>query len=147
VRACQELPGQRLFQYVEGDAVKPVTSTDVNDYLRAVTGGPFTAKDYRTWAATLAAALLLCACERPSSARACKKAINEVLALVAARLGHTVAICRKSYVHPQLFEDFTSGKLRTLATKIARHSHGEDIEIDALRAIEPAVARYLKAKR
>ena len=147
VRRCQELPGQRLFQYVDGDAVRPVTSTDVNEYLREATGGPFTAKDYRTWAATLATALLLCAREHPDTARASKRAINEVLAIVAERLGHTIAICRKSYVHPQLFEDFTSGKLRALAGKIVRHTKAGAIDVDALRAIAPAVARYLRANQ
>jgi DNA topoisomerase-1 len=141
VRSCRELPGQRLFQYVDGDDVKPVTSTDVNDYLREVSGAPFTAKDYRTWAATLSAALLLCQREHPSSERACKRAINEVLAIVAEQLGHTVAICRKSYVHPQLFADFRNGTLPRLA-----HAKRDVIEVDALRAIEPAVARYLRSR-
>ncbi|HEU0034124.1 MAG TPA: DNA topoisomerase IB, partial [Kofleriaceae bacterium] len=94
VRSCRDLPGQRLFQYVDGDDIKPITSTDVNEYLREVTGGPFTAKDYRTWAATLGAALLLCTLEHPTSARECKRCINSVLETVAARLGHTVAVCR-----------------------------------------------------
>jgi DNA topoisomerase-1 len=141
VRRCRELPGQRLFQYVDGDDVKPVMSTDVNDYLREVSGAPFTAKDYRTWAATLSAALLLCQREHPSSERACKRAINEVLAIVAEQLGHTVAICRKSYVHPQLFADFRNGTLPKLG-KAKR----DVIDVDALRAIEPAVARYLRSR-
>jgi DNA topoisomerase-1 len=141
VRRCRELPGQRLFQYVDGDDVKPVMSTDVNDYLREVSGAPFTAKDYRTWAATLSAALLLCQREHPSSERACKRAINEVLAIVAEQLGHTVAICRKSYVHPQLFADFRTGTLPKLG-KAKR----DVIDVDALRAIEPAVARYLRSR-
>ena len=142
VRRCQELPGQRLFQYVDGEAIRPVTSTDVNEYVREATGGPFTAKDYRTWAATLGAALLLCQIERPT-----KRSINEVLATVAERLGHTVAICRKSYVHPRLFDDFLAGDLASLARAVRRKTKAGNraIDVGALLAIEPIVARYLAA--
>ncbi|MGE0548687.1 MAG: DNA topoisomerase IB [Kofleriaceae bacterium] len=146
VRACQDLPGQRLFQYVDGDATRPITSTDVNDYVREVTGGPFTAKDYRTWAATLGACLLLCGREHPGSERGCKRCINDVLAIVAEQLGHTVAVCRKSYIHPQLFEDFTANKLTLLAKQVRRRCNVENgtIDVEALYAIEPIVARYLR---
>lgn len=149
VRRCQELPGQRLFQYLDGDAIRPISSTDVNEYLREVTGGPYTAKDYRTWAATLGACLLLCALEHPGSARGCKSCINGVLEKVAQRLGHTVAVCRKSYVHPRLFDDFTQNKLGELARAVRRKTKSgngvvrERLDVDALLAIEPVVARYL----
>ena len=146
VRRCRDLPGQRLFQYVDGDAIKPITSADVNDYLREATGGPFTAKDYRTWAATLGAAMLLCAVDHPDSERACKGCIKSVLEQVAAKLGHTVAVCRKSYVHPRILDDFASGRLaRTLGPQLARRlkrSTGE-IDVDSLRAIEAVVAHYV----
>ena len=152
VRQCHDLPGKRLFEYVDAEGnVKPVTSMDVNDYLREVSDGPFTAKDYRTWAATMAAALLLCVAEHPGSERACKRCINEALVKVAAQLGHTVAICRSSYVHPRLLEDFTENRLaRTLAPAVRRRARSRSLGVEALRAIEPAVARYLasaKAKR
>jgi DNA topoisomerase-1 len=152
VRQCHDLPGKRLFEYVDEDgSVKVVTSQDVNDYLREVSGGPFTAKDYRTWAATMAAALLLCALEHPGSARKCKQCITGVLRQVADRLGHTPAICRASYVHPRLFEDFEANRLaRTLAAAVRRrvaHHEGEPLAVEALRAVEPAVARYLAAAR
>jgi DNA topoisomerase-1 len=160
VRRCRDLPGQRLFQYVDGGAIRPITSSDVNDYIREVTGGPFTAKDYRTWAATLGAALLLCALERPERARACKQCIQQVLCAVAARLGHTPAICRKSYIHPRIIDDFVGDRLvPALARQIRRRLHGaagtlgtasfetfgdcERFDVGALRAIEPVVARYL----
>jgi DNA topoisomerase-1 len=140
VRRCQELPGQRLFQYVDGDAVRPVTSTDVNEYFREATGGPFTAKDYRTWAATLGACLLLCTQETPN--------VKQVLSHVAEQLGHTVAVCRASYVHPGVLEDFASGSLEPLARQIRRRTKAGNaaIEIDALLAIEPLVARYLTSR-
>src|ERR1043166_1514294 len=87
VRRCRELPGQRLFQYVDGDAVHPITSTDVNDYLREITGGPFSAKDYRTWAATMTATLLLCAQDRPPTQRECKRCINRAIRSEERRVG------------------------------------------------------------
>ena len=153
VRECHDLPGKRLFEYIdENGDVRPVSSGDVNAYLREVSGGGFSAKDYRTWAATLGAALLLCAAEHPGNARGCKRVIKSVLELVADRLGHTVTICRTSYVHPRLLEDFTENRLaRTLARQIARRVPAPDseapISIQALRAIEPIVARYLDPKR
>ena len=150
VRRIRDLPGQRLFQYVAGDGrVRPVTSEDVNAYLHEVSGGPFTAKDYRTWAATCAAALLLCELEPPRAARACRSCVKRVLEQVASRLGHTVAICRSSYVHPRLVEDFTAHRLarelRAEVTRRLRRAHLRDgaISVAALRAVEPAVARYL----
>src|SRR5439155_16314230 len=76
VRRCRDLPGQRLFQYIDdAGRARAVTSSDVNDYLRDASGGPFTAKDYRTWAATMAAALLLAPLEPPATERACKRCI------------------------------------------------------------------------
>ena len=160
VRRCRDLPGQRLFQYVDVDAIRPITSSDVNEYIREVTGGPFTAKDYRTWAATLGAALLLCALERPQTERACKRCVQQVLCAVASRLGHTPAICRKSYIHPRVIEDFTGDRLAPAIARQIRCRLGgaagelglqsleqfascERLGVDVLRAIEPVVARYL----
>jgi DNA topoisomerase-1 len=154
VRQCHDLPGRRLFEYIDDDGnVRPVTSQDVNDYLREVSSGDFTAKDYRTWAATMAAALLLCALEHPGRERACKRCVNQVLDKVARQLGHTPAICRKSYIHPQLIEDFMSNRLaKTLSRQLRRplravHEHDDVIDVSVLRAVEPAVARYLDARR
>jgi DNA topoisomerase-1 len=154
VRRCRDLPGQRLFQYVDGDAIRPITSTDVNAYIREVTGGPFTAKDYRTWAATLGAALLLGAIDRPEAARACKRCVQEVLAAVAERLGHTPAICRKSYIHPRLLDEFTADRLDPALARAIRRRLGPRItpcaaaiDVRVLRAIEPLVARYLDTAR
>ncbi|HEU0032518.1 MAG TPA: hypothetical protein VFQ53_17925, partial [Kofleriaceae bacterium] len=108
----------------------------------------------RTWAATLGAALLLCSLEHPGNVRGCKRCINEVLKSVAERLGHTPAVCRSSYVHPRVLEDFTSGRLGTqLARQIKRRVRRditvcpEAIDVDVLRAIEPVIARYLDETR
>ena len=153
IRQCHDLPGKRLFEYIdESGDVRPVSSADVNDYIREASGGGFTAKDYRTWAATLGAALLLCAVEHPGNVRGCKRCIKQVLEQVADRLGHTVTICRTSYVHPQLLEDFTENRLahslaRQIPRRVRRPDPSEPITIDALRAIEPVVARYLDPRK
>jgi DNA topoisomerase-1 len=146
VRRCRDLPGQRLFQYTDGDQVHPISSTDVNDYLREATGGPFTAKDYRTWAATLGATWLLCAQATPASQRDCKRCIARVIDTVAQQLGHTPAVCRASYIHPQVIDDFTANKLAQLARRLGKsrlRATTRPMAVETLRAIEPAVARYL----
>jgi DNA topoisomerase-1 len=144
VRRCRDLPGQRLFQYVDGDDVRPITSTDVNEYMQTWTRGPFTAKDYRTWAATLGAALLLCAQDRPETKRACVRCVRQVVDTVATQLGHTAAVCRSSYIHPRVIDDFIADRLGALARRLARrHTAAGPFAVETLRAIEPAVARYL----
>jgi len=99
-KRCQELPGQMLFQYVNGDGdPKPVTSTDVNDYIREASGGDFTAKHFRTWSASVIALEQLL--KKAEDARISVKTVVEP---VAEALGNTPAISRKSYVHPKLLD-------------------------------------------
>jgi DNA topoisomerase-1 len=110
VRECQDLPGQTLFQYLdEGGAVRSVTSSDVNAYLRDICGAGFTAKDFRTWAGTLAAARELDGCPPPVSATAGNRTIVEAIDRVADTLGNTRAVCRKCYIHPVVLDAFRSG--------------------------------------
>jgi DNA topoisomerase IB len=98
----------------------------------------------------MAAALLLSSLEHPGSERACKRCIKQVLDTVAERLGHTAAICKSSYIHPRLLEDFTADRMaRTLAPLVRRRLRKRPrdvIAVESLRAIEPAVARYLATK-
>lgn len=131
IKRCQELPGQELFQYVdEAGEPHPVTSSDVNDYLREITGENFTAKDFRTWSATLFAAEALAAEEVAASAAAAQRIVARVIRAVAGQLGNTASICRKSYVHPGVVEDYLS--------RIGRNGHvGEslrDSRVTRLRA-------------
>jgi DNA topoisomerase-1 len=99
-RRCQELPGQLLFQYVNGDGEpKPITSTDVNDYIREATGGDFTAKHFRTWSASVIAFE-----QMEKKAEDSRISVKTVVEPVAEALGNTPAISRKSYVHPALLE-------------------------------------------
>ena len=100
IKRCDELPGQMLFQYVNGDGVPaPVTSGDVNDYIRDATGGDFTAKHFRTWGASAIAVEQML--RKADDARI---SVATVVEPVAEALGNTPAISRKAYVHPRLLE-------------------------------------------
>ncbi|MEO7277857.1 MAG: DNA topoisomerase IB [Sphingomicrobium sp.] len=99
-KRCQELPGQMLFQYINGDGEpRPITSGDVNDYIKSATGGDFTAKHFRTWGASAIAIEQLL-----SKADDLRISVKTVIEPVAEALGNTPAISRKSYVHPGLLE-------------------------------------------
>lgn len=136
VRTCQELPGQHLFEYVgdQGEAQK-ISSSDVNSYLREISGRDITAKDFRTWTATVEAAMafhdLVQREIEPS-----KAVVKSVLTQVAAKLGNTVAICRKCYVHPGVVEAFSTGRL---SLGHVRKSHAKIV----LSSYERAVLSFL----
>lgn len=115
VRSCRDIPGQVLFQWVDADGERRrIDSEDVNEYLREAGGGPFTAKDYRTWFATLEALRCLQTAGTPS-ARQAKRRVNEIVARIAHRLGNTPTVCRNCYVHPRVIEAFLDGRLNSLA--------------------------------
>jgi DNA topoisomerase I len=110
VKQCQELPGQTLFQYRDDRRkVRSVSSADVNRYLQEISGGLFTAKDFRTWAGTLAAAEALDGAQPVKSATARARAIVKAVDCVAARLGNTRAVCRKCYIHPAVLDAYHAG--------------------------------------
>jgi DNA topoisomerase I len=112
VKRCRELPGYELFQYVDRDGERhSVDSDDVNAYLKETTGADFTAKDFRTWAGTVLAALALREFEAFDSEAAAKRNITCAIEQVAGRLGNTVSICRKCYVHPEVFDAYLDGTL------------------------------------
>lgn len=112
VRRCQALPGQALFQYIDDDgAPHGLGSADVNEYLREASGGDFTAKDFRTWHASALALDHLLDCEAPTSKTHAKTQVKRVICEVAASLGHTPTVCRKSYVHSAVVDGYTAGEL------------------------------------
>ncbi|RWR08287.1 DNA topoisomerase IB [Sinirhodobacter populi] len=112
VRAIQELPGQRLFQYLDEDGGRhDIRSQDVNDYIRAAAGPDFTSKHFRTWGATVAAALALGATDLPGPKREQARALNAVLDDVAGMLRNTRAVCRSGYVHPAVIDAWAQGRL------------------------------------
>ena len=112
VRRCQELPGQELFQYVDDDgAVRDVTSTDVNGYLRAISGDEFTAKDFRTWAGTVLAYRALLSLDPAPDDRTRRREVVRAMEQTAEGLGNTPTVARSSYVHPAVIEAYLDGRL------------------------------------
>ena len=112
VKACQDIPGQHLFQYLdENGKHRPVTSSDVNLYLREITGREVTAKDFRTWSGTVLAAMALGELETFDSDAKAKKNVRAAIEKVAGRLGNTPTICRKCYIHPEILTCYLEGEL------------------------------------
>ncbi|MGO4409746.1 MULTISPECIES: DNA topoisomerase IB [unclassified Brevundimonas] len=112
VRALRDLPGQHLFKYRDDQGrLYPVTSDDVNAYIRAAMGAEFSAKDFRTWAGTASAARTLREIQPPSSPGDAKKKITICVKTVSGLLGNTPTVCRSAYVHPLVFERFRRGDL------------------------------------
>jgi len=141
VRRCQAMPGQELFQY-EDDSGQThcLGSADVNDYLREITGAEFSAKDFRTWHASVHALQLFCSAA--DAGPVSKRTVNEVLEEVAQRLGNTVAVCRKSYVHPGLLEKAADSGLTHLREAGCKRAHGRVVSearlLVFLEDIQPA---------
>ena len=140
MRRCQQLPGQMLFQYRdEDDAIQPVDSGLVNDYLRDAMGGDFTAKDFRTWGGTVLAVRLLAghAVARKEDGQPAAQAIvtvrNAVIAEVAQLLGNTPAICRKSYIDPVVFECWEGGSLQRATAQARGQRQWEQAALRLLR--------------
>jgi DNA topoisomerase-1 len=120
VRGCQELPGHELFQYVGDDGeVHDIKSDDVNDYLREITGQDLTAKDFRTWSGTVLAACELSARSAAAKVREAKRNVGEAIRHVAERLGNSVAVCRKCYIHPAVLDTYLAGKLSSLRLTVS----------------------------
>jgi DNA topoisomerase I len=112
IRACQELPGQELLQYIDEQGnCQDVTSSDVNEYLKAITGKDITAKDFRTWAGTVLAAMTLSELQSFDNAAQAKRNLRSAIEKVSARLGNTPTICRKCYIHPEVLNSYMDGNL------------------------------------
>ncbi len=123
IRMLQELPGQHLFQYAdENGLTHPIRSQDVNAYIREATSCNFSSRQFRIWGATRMAATALSAIEPAEAARERARQINEVIDSVAAKLVNTRAVCRSSYIHPRVFEDFDSGRLAEITKMRVRKS-------------------------
>lgn len=139
IKSCEELPGQNLFQYVDSAGERrTVSSDDVNAYLREASGEDYTAKDFRTWAGTVLAACALRDAAGFESETEAKRKVVAAIDSVARKLGHTRAVCRKSYVHPAVLDTYMEGGLETaLAVTIAKTP-------SRLRADEAAVLALLR---
>lgn len=139
VKRCRDIPGQRLFQYLDGSGrYQAVSSSDVNDYLKRATGIEVTAKTFRTWTATLLAARELRALPLAASPARAKRQVNAVLAVVADHLGNTPTICRKSYVDPRVIDAYVRGKLSRCAARVARRASLTTEECELVALLESA---------
>jgi DNA topoisomerase I len=145
VKACQDLPGQDLFQYIDENGEQlSITSADVNAYLKEITGREITAKDFRTWAGTVLAALALSEFEEFDNQAKAKKNIREAIEKVASRLGNTPSICRKCYVHPEVFACYLDGGLLLDVKQRIETQLREDLS--SLKPEEAAVLSLLQER-
>jgi DNA topoisomerase-1 len=130
VRKCEELPGQHLFEYVDDcGTLRAIGSHDVNEYIRRASRGAFSAKDFRTLAGTVLAARALRAAKPGTTKAERKQRVRAALEYVSARLGNTVAVCRKCYVHPAVLEAYERSELG------AEHSEARHEEDAVLRLV------------
>ncbi|MDV6330282.1 DNA topoisomerase IB [Asticcacaulis sp. 201] len=145
VKACADIPGQELFKYVdENGAVRDVTSGDVNDYLKSVTGEVFTAKDFRTWTGTVLAAIALQEYASYDSAAQAKKNVVAAIEHVSKKLGNTPTVCRKSYIHPQIIDAYMDGSL--IAQISGEIDHSLQAQYEQLTPEEILVLAFLKQR-
>jgi DNA topoisomerase-1 len=145
VKACQDLPGQHLFQYLNEEGEQQfVTSADVNAYLKEITGRDITAKDFRTWAGTVLAAMALREFETFDSEAKAKKNVRAAIERVASQLGNTPTICRKCYIHPEVLSCYLEGGL-LLEIKDEVESELRE-ELASLKPEEAAVLTLLEAR-
>ena len=143
VLKLQDLPGQELFQYVdENDEVCAVTSQDVNDYLREMTGEDFTAKDFRTWAGTVLAAIALNAVGAFETKKQAQANVKDAIGAVSKILRNTPAICRKCYIHPAVLETYLSGEpIEGLKRTIEKVLTRGDVEAAILKFLKTRLAK------
>jgi DNA topoisomerase I len=145
IRACQDLPGQELFQYLDAnDQSRDVTSSDVNAYLKEISGQDITAKDFRTWHGTVLAAIALQEFEKFDNQAGAKKNIKAAIQRVSARLGNTPTICRKCYIHPEILTSYVEGSLLLEIKQKVEAELREDLA--ALKPEEAAVLGLLQAR-
>ena len=145
IQKLQDLPGQDLFQYVDDDGeIRSVTSQDVNEYLREITGDDFSAKDFRTWAGTVLAALALQAVGSFTTKKEAKANVKNAIAAVAEMLRNTPAICRKCYIHPAVLESYLKNEaiegIDSRATEVLENGNVD------LRAGEKAILKFLQKR-
>jgi len=151
VGRCQELPGQRLLQYEDEDgSTGEVDSSDVNAYLQEISGEPFTAKDFRTWAGTVLACMALQEFEAFDSDTQAKQNVVDAVKRVAERLGNTPAVCRSSYIHPVILDSYLDGSmLESLRQRAADElaDSGHELRPEEAAALGLLQARLAREQR
>lgn len=142
VKKCRDLPGQELFQFVDSEGqLHTIQSDDVNEYLRAITGQSFTAKDFRTWSGTVATTCALLDLGEYENKTQAKKNVVQAIEKAAEHLGNTPAICRKSYVHPEIIDAYLEGSL--LQAIETRDEGAVEEALHSLRPDEISVLAFL----
>jgi DNA topoisomerase-1 len=145
VQRCRDVPGEELFQYLDDDGTRQtISSEDVNEYLREISGQDFTAKDFRTWAGTMLAVRALRELGPVTTVREAKSAIIKAVDQVAEQLNNTRSVCRKYYIHPSVLETYLAGTMLSglgNGTRLAAAASGS-----ALNAEEKALVRLLSGK-
>jgi DNA topoisomerase I len=145
IKKLADLPGQELFQYVDDEGeVRNVSSQDVNDYLKQISGDEFTAKDFRTWAGTVMAAIALNEVGAFENKSQAKRNVRDAVHAVAKILGNTPAVCRKCYVHPIVLQTYLSGAAIEGLKKRTEETLAESLE--DLNSAEAAVLAFLQEK-
>lgn len=145
IRSSRDLPGQELFQYVDEDGeTHSIDSSDVNDYLRTITGEDYTAKDFRTWSGTVLAAMALQEFEKFDSETQAKKNIVRAIESVAEKLGNTPSVCRKCYVHPAVLDAYLEGSVLEALRERTEQQLTEDLH--TLQPEEAAVLAMLQQR-
>lgn len=146
IRQCKEIPGSDLFEYLDEEGhPQGVESGDVNDYLREISGGEFTAKDFRTWGGTCLAAGYLHRSCLEKSPRGAKKVLLDVVKEVALKLGNKPATCRKYYIHPSVLDSFSEGTLKEMVGQVQGASSHVHYERLVLRILQPPKRTRKKA--
>jgi DNA topoisomerase-1 len=145
VQRCQDLPGQELFQYLNGAGRREtVTSDDVNAYLREICGRNITAKDFRTWGGTMLAGVELREMGPGSTQREAKRNVNRAIDAVAERLGNTRTVCRKYYIHPALVHAYLQGLVPGPSANAEPRQNRRRRPMPALRRDEVAILQFLQ---
>ncbi|BCM89479.1 hypothetical protein IAD21_01325 [Abditibacteriota bacterium] len=145
IRKLQDLPGQSLFQYKDDEGtIQHITSADVNVYLKEIAGDEFTAKDFRTWAGTVAASLALQELQSFDSEKMARENIVEAVKTVATRLGNTPAVCRKAYIHPAILESYLDGSMLDSLKQSVEQQLEDDLK--DLKPEEAAVLGLLRGR-
>jgi DNA topoisomerase-1 len=142
VARCQAIPGQELFQFFDEDGSRQaISSEDVNDYIREIAGGDFSAKDFRTWTGTMLAAAALRDLGPAESAKDAKASFLKAIDRVSDQLNNTRAVCRKYYIHPALFESYSEGTLLDHYERELKRARSKGLEKE-----EAAVLAILRAR-
>ncbi|WP_225889900.1 DNA topoisomerase IB [Indioceanicola profundi] len=145
VKDCQDVPGQRLFQYLDEEGNRhSISSQDVNEYIHAIAGEEFSAKDFRTWAGTVLAAFALQEFEKVDSQTARKRNLTQAIRTVSSRLGNTPAVCRRCYVHPEVLNSYMDGSLIEQVKAEVERELREDLA--GLSPEETAVLCFLETR-